>query len=477
MRRSVVMTIRLVTAGESAKGSVPSAARRIPRPPGPNSAAFIAAMLSGRVAPHGMFTRVAREHGRIAHIRLPNEHLYVLSHPDLVRSVFVTHGRSTMKGRGIQQMRPLLGDGLLTSEGELHRRQRRLVQPAFHRQRIAGYADTMVAAALERGQSWQDGDRVDLAAEMSSLALDIVGRTLFGTDLSDAASEVADALTALLNNFQRRMTGGADGLLDRLPTRANARRQQALETLDAIIVRLIAAHRDQPETPTDNVLSMLLSARDEEGDGTGMSDRQVRDEVMTLVLAGHETTANALTWAWFLIGRHAEVAERLHAEVDMLQARPTLDSVRALPWTHAVVAETLRLYPPAWTIGRRTTEDLEVDGWTLPAGSLTLASQWVLHRDPRWWGDGDSFRPDRWLDADGAFDETAPGQPKGAWFPFGLGARVCIGESFAWTEAVLVLATLARSWAPIIMADREPAVRPAVTLRPRDGMRAVLRQR
>ena len=169
--------------------------------------------------------------------------------------------------------------------------------------------------------------------------------------------------------------------------------------------------------------------------------------------------------------------ERLHAEVDALTDEPRTEDVTRLPWVRAVVAETLRLYPPAWTIGRRLTEDVTVDQWTLPAGSLTVASQWVLHRDPRWWGDAASFRPDRWLDADGAFDESAPGQPRGAWFPFGLGARVCIGESFAWTEAVLLLATLARRWDVTILAPADPPVAPAVTLRPRDGMPALLRRR
>lgn len=452
--------------------------RRAIRPPGPSSAAFIAGMLAGHVKPHEVFTDIAQRYGRIAHVRLPSEHLYVLSHPDVVRSVFVTHGRSTMKGRGIQQMRPLLGDGLLTSEGELHRRQRRLVQPAFHRERIAQYADTMVDAARSRGRSWREGDRVDLSTEMSSLALDIVGQTLFGSDLSGTAAEVSEALSALLTNFQRRMTTGAGGILDRLPTKANARRETALSTLDTIIVGLIAARRSRPAgAPTSDALAMLLAARDDEGDGTGMSDRQVRDEVMTLVLAGHETTANALTWAWFLLGRDARVARRLHAEVDAIQGDASIRSLPALPWTHAVVAETLRLYPPAWTIGRRLTDDVEVDGWTLPSGSLVLASQWVLHRDPRWWGDGAVFRPERWLDVESCFDETAPGQPKGAWFPFGLGSRVCIGESFAWTEAILVLATLARDWAPVVLAASTPAVRPAVTLRPRDGIQAVLRHR
>jgi cytochrome P450 len=464
-------------------GSGPRARpRRVARPPGPNPARFATSMVSGRVLPTEAFTSIARRYPRIAHIRLPSEHLYVLSHPDLVRTTFVTHGRWTIKGRGLQQTRPLLGDGLLTSEGELHRRQRRLVQPAFHQERIRAYAEAMVAATRARELGWTDGDHVDLAEEMSALTLDIVGRTLFGADLSGAAEEVADSLSVLLSGFQRRMYGVAGGTLDRLPTEGNRRRAEALDRLDSIMSGLISGHRAAAAGlgeagSGDDVLSMLMAARDEVGDGQGMTDRLVRDEVMTLVLAGHETTANALTWAWFLLGRHQDVRQRLHAEVDTLGEDPGMDQLDALPWTRAVVAETLRLYPPAWTIGRRLTADLELDGWILPAGSLVLASQWVLHRDPRWWSDGASFRPQRWLDPSGVFDETAPGQPRGAWFPFGLGSRVCIGESFAWTEAVLVLATLARRWHATILAPRDPPVRPAVTLRPRDGMPAVLHNR
>jgi cytochrome P450 len=436
-------------------------------------------LLSGRVLPTDAFTRVAQDSERVGHVRMLREHVYVLTHPETVRQVYVTHGRDTVKGRGVQQTKVLLGDGLLTSEGELHRRQRRLVQPAFHHERIQLYADQMVTAALEREKQWIEGARVDLAEEMAALTLDVVGRTLFGADLRETATEVADALALLMGSFRQRMWRSPDGWAARLPTPANRRTADGLARLDAIVTRLVDTHRQQAVQGVagDDVLAMLLGARDVEGDGTGMDDRQVRDEVMTLVLAGHETTANTLTWAWFLLGRDPVVKGRLHAEVDALDGEPVAADVRRLPYVRAVVAETLRLYPPAWTIGRRLTADVPVDDWTLPAGSLAVASQWVLHRDPRWWGDAAPFRPERWLDDSGAFDETAPGQPRGAWFPFGLGNRVCIGEGFAWTEAVLVLATLARRWDPMILAASDPDVSPAVTLRPRGGMPARLRRR
>lgn len=452
---------------------------RIARPPGPRPGPFLAGMLSGRELPTDVFTAIAAQHDRIAHLHLLTEHVYVLTHPEIIRQVFVTHGRSTMKGRGLQQAKRLLGEGLLTSEGELHKRQHRLVQPAFHQERIAVYGQQMTAAAVDHERRWSNGLHVDLSDEMATLTLDIVGRTLLGADLRSAADEVAEALGTVMGGFQRRIVGGPRNVINRLPTRANRQAADGLTRLDVVVADLIAAHRSAEESGVvgDDVLSMLVAARDTEGDGTGMSDTQLRDEVMTLVLAGHETTANALTWAWFLIGRHPLVRSRLSAEIDALPAELGTADVARLPYVRAVIAETLRLYPPAWTIGRRLTEDVEVDGWTLPAGSLTLASQWVLHRDPRWWGDPATFRPERWLNSAGDFDEAAPGQPRGAWFAFGLGGRVCIGEAFAWTEAVLVLATLARRWAPMILADAEPAVAPVVTLRPRDGMPAILRKR
>jgi cytochrome P450 len=433
-------------------------------------------MLAQRRPPHRFLEEAVRTYGGLAHIRVAREHAYIVGDADLVRLIFVTHGRDTMKGRALQRAKPLLGEGLLTSEGELHRRQRLLVQPAFHHTRIARYAEQMAAAAEEHGRGWVDGGHVDLAADLSALTLDIVGRTLFGADLKGDASEVGEALAAAIDGFRQQLLPGA-ALLDRLPLPSRRRTREAIGRLDAIVWRLIAEHRAAGDT--GDVLSMLLSAREA---GSGMSDRQIRDEVMTLVLAGHETTANALAWAFCHLSRRPDQADWLHAELDALPDRPLgWGDLPALPRTRAVVAESLRLHPPAWTIGRRLLADVrvgpEAGGWLLPAGSICLASQWVLHRDPRYWSDALSFSPARWLDAEGGFSEQAPGQPRGAWFPFGLGSRVCIGEDFAWTEAVLVLATLARRWAPAVDPAWTLDEDPGVTLRPRGGLPATLRWR
>ncbi len=448
---------------------------RVARPPGPSGAATVAALVLGRVPPTELFARVAREYPRLAHARLGREHLYFANHPDTVREVYVTQGRFTVKGRALQRSRPLLGDGLLTSEGDLWRQQRRLVQPAFHSERIEAYAGQMVESALEHAAArWADGRSLDLASDMATLTLTIVGRALFGSDLRDDAAEVGRSLAAMVEQFQRRVLPGTE-LLDRLPLPSNRRSVEAIERLDALVDRIVTDHRcpgdhrgsrDHPDMLTDLIES-------------GMPERLVRDEVMTLLLAGHETTANALTWAWFLLSRHRDARQRLQAEVAATLGgrHAAAADVELLPWTRAVVAETLRLYPPAWSLGRRLTADLVVDGWTLPTGSLVVASQWVLHRDPRFWSDAGSFRPERWLDGAGVFDEGAPGQPRGSWFPFGLGSRVCIGEPFAWTEAVLVLATLAQAWEVEIPAAHRPEVDPAVTLRPKGGMPAVLHAR
>jgi cytochrome P450 len=208
-----------------------------------------------------------------------------------------------------------------------------------------------------------------------------------------------------------------------------------------------------------------------------MPDRQVRDEVLTLLLAGHETTANALAWTWLLLDRHPAAAERLHAELAGLTGPADVGELPRLPWTHAVVAESMRLYPPAWVVGRRMLRPATLAGWTVPAGSIVTASQWITHRDGRWWPEPLQFRPERWITADGRFDEAAPGQPRGAYFPFGLGRRVCVGESFAWTEAVLVLAVLARGFAPALLAGHRVDVRPGITLRPAHGLPMTIRAR
>ena len=440
------------------------------RPPGPQLGPLELARLLRRRRMTDLLERAARQAPEMAHFRLGFEHAYLVSTPELVRELFGPLGRVTAKGRGLEQARLLLGDGLLTSEGDLHRRQRRLVQPAFHASRIAAYAEVMrvEAAALPARAGWEDGAVRDIAADMADLTLRIVGRALFATDLGADSPVVAGALAELLSRFQRVMLPGGP-LLNRLPLPSTRKVEAAIASLDGVVRRLMAEH--QAAGRPDGLLAELLAARDE--DGRPMPEDQVRDEVLTLVLAGHETTANALAWSWLMLDRHPLVAARLHEE---LAAAPAVPELADLPWTRAVVAETMRLYPPAWVVGRRMLAEARLGGWTLPARSIVLASQWVTHRDPRWWPDPLAYRPQRWI-AVGAFDEAAPGQPRGAYFPFGMGRRVCIGESFAWTEAVLVLAALAWDWAPALVPGHRVDLLPAVTLRPRYGLRMTLHRR
>jgi cytochrome P450 len=440
------------------------------RPPGPQLGPVELARLLRRRRMTELLERAARQSPEMAHFRMGFEHAYLVSTPELVRELFGPLGRVTAKGRGLEQARLLLGDGLLTSEGELHRRQRRLVQPAFHASRVAAYAEVMraEAASLPERAGWVDGAVRDLAADMADLTLRIVGRALFATDLAADSPAVAGALAELLARFQRVMLPGGP-LLNRLPLPSTRRVQAAIAELDGVVRRLIAEHRAAGRE--DGLLAVLLAARDE--DGRPMPDDQVRDEVLTLVLAGHETTANALAWSWLQLDRHPTAAARLHAE---LAVAPAVPEVTDLPWTRAVVAETMRLYPPAWVIGRRMLADAQLGGWTVPARSIVMASQWITHRDPRWWPDPLAYRPERWISG-GTFDEAAPGQPRGAYFPFGMGRRVCVGEHFAWTEAVLVLAALARDWAPALLPGHPVDVLPVITLRPRHGLPMTLHRR
>ncbi|HZC27096.1 MAG TPA: cytochrome P450, partial [Actinopolymorphaceae bacterium] len=397
---------------------------RVARPAGPRRLGLLAG-LSTRRDPTAYFEAVVRAHPRLSHLRLGKEHIYVLGHPELVYALYVGHGRKTRKGRTLERIRILLGDGLLTSEGELHRTQRRLIQPALHGDRMIAYADAMVATARDHADRWRDGAELDMAREISGLTLTVVGNALFGSDLAAVTDQVADSLGTLLFGFQRHMFPGSDVLL-RIPTPGRARLFGAVDRLDRLVREVIADRRTAPPGP--DLLSALLASMED--------DTQVRDEVMTLLLAGHETTATALTWTWWLLSEHPRVARWLHEELDALPgeaaphpsaiggSRPPLSyaDLDRLPRTRAVFAESMRLYPPSWILGRRTLDDVELDGWTVPAGSLCVASQWVMHRDARFWSDPLEFRPGRWLTDDGRFDESAPGQPRGAYLPFGIGS-------------------------------------------------------
>ena len=417
---------------------------------------------------------IARDFGDVAYIRLGPFDVYLVSHPDDIRDVLVTKNHAFMKGRGLQEARRVLGDGLLTSEGEHHRRQRRLIQPIFHHSRIDEYGAVMVEEAERAMSGWRDGQRLDVHAEMTKLTLLIVGRTLFDADLAGDAAGVRQALGQVLQMFER-VSSPFGPLLDRLPLPSTRRFERARADLDAVIARMIGERRAataRGAPPGRDVLSLLIAAQDQES-GAEMTDEQVRDEAMTLFLAGHETTAQLMTWTWYLLSRNPAAAGTLHEELDRVigDPPPAVSDIPNLPYTEMVLTEAMRLYPPAYVLGRLALEDVSIGGYRVPTGSTVLISPYVVHHDPRWYPDPFGFDPSRWQ------RDGASSRPRQAFLPFGAGPRVCIGEGFAWTEAKLLLAAIARRWEIRVDPSRPVALQPMVTLRPRGGMPAVVTRR
>jgi cytochrome P450 len=407
---------------------------------------------------------VAR-HGDVARFRLGPVFVYLVNDPDLIRSVLVTRADAYHKGRALERARRLLGQGLLTSEGALHLRQRRLMQPAFHRERIAGYGETMVRYAGRAADRWKAGETIDVHKEMVALTLAIVGKTLFDADVEEEADEIGKALTEALELFQRLLMVPYGEFLEKLPIPSTLRFRSVRRRLDATIARLIAERRRNPRDRKD-LLALLLLAQDTEGDGGGMTDTQLRDEAMTIFLAGHETTANAMAWTWHLLSQNPEAEGRLHGELDrVLEGRaPGVADLPRLRYTEMVLSESMRLFPPAWILGRRAIVDHELGGYRIPAGSIVLLSQWITHRDARYFPDPVRFDPERFT------AEAQAARPRFSYFPFGGGPRVCIGEGFAWMEGVLVLATIARRWR-FLPVDGIPVTPAAmITLRPKSGL-------
>ncbi len=420
--------------------------------------------------PLAFFSDLARVYGDIAAFRMGGEQMFLLNDPQLVRDVLVTHNRNFRKGKGLERSKRVLGEGLLTSEGAAHLRQRRLMQPAFHRDRIAGYGDVMVGDADRLRRRWTDGSTLDIAREMNRLTLSIVGKTLFDADVESQAAEVGEALTGVMESFWMLMLPFAD-FLERLPVPKLRRARLQRARLDAIIYRMIADRRASGRDHGD-LLSMLLSAQDEE-DGGGMTDVQVRDEAMTIFLAGHETTANALTWLWYLVGAAPEVEAKLHAEIDAaLHGRlPTMADLGSLPYVERVVTEAMRLYPPAWLLGRRAIAEYPIGPYVAPARSILLMSPYLIQRDARYYAEPETFNPDRWT------PEFRASLPKFAYFPFGGGPRQCIGESFAWMELILLVAAIAQQWRLRLVPGHPVVPQPLITLRAKHGMRMTLEQR
>jgi cytochrome P450 len=447
-------------------------------PPGPKLSPLNQLIYRPGRNPLEFFTNLARRYGDIAAYRMGGEQVFFVNAPHYIRDILVTHNRSFMKGRGLQRSKRLLGEGLLTSEDPTHLRQRRLMQPAFHRERIAGYGDTMVAYADRLRQEWRDGATLDIAQEMMRLTLAIAGKTLFDLDVDDQAADVGRALTAVMESFWTTMLPFAD-VLERLPVPQLRRAKAARAKLDAIIYGMIAERRaaagDGSMRDRGDLLSMLLLARDEEAPSSagGMTDQQVRDEAMTIFLAGHETTANALTWTWYLLGESPAVEARLIAEVDRLLGGrpPTVADIASLSYVEKVVTESMRLYPPAWIIGRRALVDYPIGEYVAPARSIMVMSPYVLQRDGRFFPDPGRFNPDRWT------PEFRAALPPFAYFPFGGGPRRCIGDSFAWMELVLVVATIAQHWQLRLVPGHRVEPQPLVTLRTRHGMRMTVTKR
>lgn len=422
----------------------------------------------------GFLMKLQREHGDLVKFELGPQTIWLISHPEYIRDVLVVNQKKFMKGRGLQMMKKLLGEGLLTSEGEFHLRQRRMVQPAFHRQRVAAYATQMVDYAMQMRERWgqhPSTEPIEMSQEMMRLTLMIAGKTLFDAEVEDQASEVGQALTDTMHLMDRITNPFAD-LLSRLPLPSNRRFDRAKKQLDDIIYRIISEHRKSSEDRGD-FLSMLLMAQDDEG-GTGrMTDEQVRDEALTIFLAGHETTATALTWTWYLLSQHPAIEAKLHAEIDeVLEGRlPTFEDVPRLRYTEKVFAESMRLYPPAWMIGRRAIADHEIAGQAMKSGDLVLLNEFIVHHDERWFPDPSQFEPERWT------PEAKEARPKFSYFPFGGGTRTCIGEAFAWMEAALLIATLAQQWKPRLAPGHVVEKFPLVTLRPKHGMKMLLERR
>lgn len=444
-------------------GQLPPAAL----PPGPRGGPF-GPLGRLRRDPLRLFIELRDRYGDVVHFRAGPYPVYLLCHPDLVREVLVVRHQAFMKSQVLQEAKRVLGDGLLTSEGEVHRRQRRLLNPLFHHDRVAGYVPAMAEAGANLRERWRDGQVVDVHREMGRLTLALVARTLFGADVEEAAAgRVAWALQAAFDMYERFLSPYAR-YLQRLPLPSNRRFEAARRALDEVVYGLIRERRAEGGA---DLLSLLLAARDEVGGGA-MSDRQVRDEAMTLFLAGHETISLALTWAWYLLSGNPEAEAALHEEVDRVlgDRLPEASDLPALAHTRRVLAEAMRVYPPAWAMGRRALEDVEVGGYVVPRGATVVMSQYLIHRDPRWWRDPERFDPDRWL-------EEAPDRPRFAYFPFGGGPRMCIGEDFAWAEGVVLLAVLARRWRLRLVPGHPVALAPRITLRPRYGMRMTLQAR
>ena len=416
---------------------------------------------------------ISHTYGDIAHFKFGRQNVYLLNRPDYIEDVLVTNYKNFIKSRGLQVSRRLLGNGLVTSEGEYHDRQRHLIQSTFYPKRIKSYADIMVKQALDMCNSWNDGTILDIHKEMIKLTLAIICKTVLGYDIEPGHDEVGDNLKTCMKYFNRLLMPFGE-LIEKIPLLPlNKGFQTAKRDLDSIVYRMIKEHRKKldkghEKKEDDDLLFTLLQAQDEEAGIGKMTDEQLRDEVMTIFLAGHETTANALTWTYYLLSEHPTIETKLQEELHSIfgsnKTIITADDVPRLEYTEKILTESMRLYPPAWALGRQGIDDYKVGGYTIPKGSIILMSQYVMHRNPRYFPEPDRFYPDRWT------EEFKKQLPRFSYFPFGGGIRGCVGEPFAWLEAILLVATISRQWRMRHVPSHKVELKALITLRPKYGM-------
>jgi cytochrome P450 len=419
-----------------------------------------------------LFEHLLKTYGNIAHYRFMGTPIIFLNDPRYIQNVLVHDAHHFVKERTVRRMKILLGEGLITSEDPVHIRQRRIAAPAFHRQRIAAYGDRIVSIAAHQRNQWHTGQTIDIAATSMALSLEIVARTLFDTEVTPDIRAINDEVNTIMYLYNFIVAFPRIESFLHLPIPGIVKFRKSKARLDAVVNRLITKHREaaaRGEPDKGDLLSMLLASKYEDGDA--MSDDQVRDEVLTIFLAGYETVANALTWTWYLLSQHPEVEAKLHAELDTVlgvgsEARlPTLADYPNLSYTEQVFAESMRLYPPAWAMGRMAVDDVHLGPYTIPAGAHVFFSQYIMSRTPEYFPDSLRFDPDRFT------PEAKAARPKFTYFPFGGGSRQCIGESFAWMEGVFSLATIAQCWRMEYLGTTPPVPQAKITLRPRDPLR------
>jgi cytochrome P450 len=419
-----------------------------------------------------LFEHLLKTYGNIAHYRFMGTPIIFLNDPRYIQNVLVLDAHHFVKERTVRRMKILLGEGLITSEDPIHIRQRRIAAPAFHRQRIASYGDRIVSIAAHQRNQWHTGQTIDIAATSMALSLEIVARTLFDTAVTPDIRAINDEVNTIMHLYNFIVVFPRIELFLHLPIPGIVKFRRSKARLDAVVNRLIATHREaaaRGEPDKGDLLSMLLASKYE--DGEAMSNDQVRDEVLTIFLAGYETVANALTWTWYLLSQHPEVEAKLHAELDTVlgvdsKARlPTLADYPNLSYTEQVFAESMRLYPPAWAMGRMAVDDVHLGPYNIPAGAHVFFSQYIMSRTPEYFPDPLRFDPDRFT------PEAKAARPKFTYFPFGGGSRQCIGESFAWMEGVFSLATIAQRWRMEYLGTTPPVPQAKITLRPRDPLR------